>query len=101
MGLGIAYPAAAQHTTPPLSDGRARITAEAEYVDLGESKLGGEVSASGAFTYSIPIDVPAGRENVQPKLALAYSSFAPNGVGGMGWSLVGIPVIMRVNTGDG
>jgi Salmonella virulence plasmid 65kDa B protein len=47
------------------------------------------VSASGAFEYSIPIDVPAGRANMAPSLSLRYSSRAGDGIVGVGWELSG------------
>ncbi|MBU4487937.1 MAG: hypothetical protein KKI13_02580 [Candidatus Omnitrophica bacterium] len=43
--------------------------------------------ATGAATLGIPIVVPPGRKNVQPNVALSYSSNNPNGVCGVGWSL--------------
>lgn len=43
--------------------------------------------ATGAATLSIPIVVPPGRKNVQPNIALSYSSNNPNGICGAGWSL--------------
>jgi RHS repeat-associated protein len=47
------------------------------------------VSASGAFEYSIPIDVPAGRANMAPSLSLRYSSRGGDGIVGVGWELSG------------
>ncbi|MDP3790292.1 MAG: SpvB/TcaC N-terminal domain-containing protein [Candidatus Omnitrophota bacterium] len=43
--------------------------------------------ATGAATLSIPIVVPPGRKNVQPNIALSYSSNNPNGICGVGWGL--------------
>ena len=43
--------------------------------------------ATGAATLGIPIVVPPGRKNVQPNVALSYSSNNPNGVCGVGWSV--------------
>jgi len=43
--------------------------------------------ATGAATMSIPITVPPGRKNMQPKLALSYSSNNSNGVCGVGWAV--------------
>ncbi|MFA6023721.1 MAG: SpvB/TcaC N-terminal domain-containing protein [Candidatus Gracilibacteria bacterium] len=55
-------------------------------------------SFSGAFTYSLPLTLPAGRSGLQPSLSLNYNS---QGMGwdsfyGSGWSL-GIPAITRLN----
>ena len=42
----------------------------------------------GAASSSIPIVVPPGRNGIQPKLALSYSSSKKrNGVVGVGWNL--------------
>ena len=43
--------------------------------------------ATGAATVSVPIVVPPGRKNMQPNLALSYSSNNPNGICGVGWGL--------------
>ncbi len=45
--------------------------------------------ATGAATLNIPVVVPPGRKNVQPNVALTYSSSNPNGICGVGW---GVPV---------
>jgi RHS repeat-associated protein len=42
---------------------------------------------TGAASYSIPIDVPPGRQGVQPNLSLTYSSYQKNGWIGAGWDL--------------
>src|SRR5262249_27862925 len=42
---------------------------------------------TGQFTYSIPIKCPAGRQGVQPQLALQYGSSSGNGWCGLGWSI--------------
>ncbi|MFE9139479.1 FG-GAP-like repeat-containing protein [Streptomyces sp. NPDC007355] len=49
----------------------------------------GSVSPDGAFNYSIPLDVPAGRAGMAPRLSLQYSSGGGDGVFGLGWSLSG------------
>ena len=43
--------------------------------------------ATGSANANIPIVVPPGRKNMQPSLALSYSSNNPNGVCGVGWGL--------------
>ncbi|HBU69586.1 MAG TPA: hypothetical protein DEE98_04295 [Elusimicrobia bacterium] len=42
---------------------------------------------TGAFTYEYPIEVPAGRNGLQPNIRLVYNSQAGNGWVGIGWDL--------------
>jgi hypothetical protein len=49
---------------------------------------------SGAFSYSIPIDVPRGR-GPTPSIAITYNSLQGNGIAGVGWTITGIPAIVR------
>ncbi|MCA0891996.1 RHS repeat-associated core domain-containing protein [Microbulbifer agarilyticus] len=41
----------------------------------------------GAGSYSVPISLPPGRNNVAPSVSLNYSSRGGNGIAGVGWSL--------------
>src|SRR5262249_20301725 len=72
-------------------------SAKAESVSVGLVRGDWSVTPSGAFTYSIPIEIPDGRRSMQPRLALVYSSLNGNGVAGYGWSLAGLPSIARAN----
>jgi RHS repeat-associated protein len=58
----------------------------------------GETFAPDLFTgtgnYSVPITVPAGRDGLQPQLALTYSTGIGNGVFGLGWRL-SLPGVTR------
>ena len=56
-----------------------------------------DVTSSGGFTYSIPLEVPAGRNGMEPSLSLSYSSATRNGILGAGWSLSGLSRITRCN----
>ena len=48
----------------------------------------GQPSVSGgSASYSVPITVVPGRANMQPNIALNYSSRSGNGIAGVGWSL--------------
>ncbi len=49
---------------------------------------------TGTGNFSIPIQVPAGRNQLQPSLALSYSTGHGNGLYGVGWG-IGIPEIAR------
>ena len=53
------------------------------------------VSATGASTYSMPIECPVGVGGLQPQLAITYNSQAGNGVVGYGTGISGISVITR------
>lgn len=54
-----------------------------------------EVSDSGSATYTIPIAVPPGTAGLVPALNLRYDSHSGNGLLGLGWSLGGLPAIVR------
>jgi Salmonella virulence plasmid 65kDa B protein/Insecticide toxin TcdB middle/N-terminal region/FG-GAP-like repeat/Domain of unknown function DUF11 len=54
-----------------------------------------QVNAAGAATYTIPIAVPPGIAGMAPALMLEYGSQAGNGILGIGWSLGGLPLIVR------
>ncbi len=55
-------------------------------------------SWSGAYSFSLPLTVPSGRNGLQPSLALSYNSQSSewDSFYGAGWSL-GIPSITRIN----
>ena len=50
---------------------------------------------TGAGLYDIPIVVPPGIADVEPKLSLSYNSQGGNGLLGVGWSLGGLSSISR------
>jgi RHS repeat-associated protein len=55
------------------------------------------VGSSGAATYSIPIECPAGINGIQPNISLVYNSQGGSGPLGMGWSINGLSVISRTS----
>ncbi|MBX3722405.1 MAG: VCBS repeat-containing protein [Turneriella sp.] len=59
------------------------------------------VNSYGGYSEIIPIEIPAGRNGVQPKLALSYTSNSGNGFLGVGWKLQGLQAITRINYGRG
>lgn len=60
-----------------------------------------DVKPDGQFTYSKSLDLPEGRQGIQPKLAIEYSSNPSNGMLGVGFRLKGIPCITRIDAESG
>jgi RHS repeat-associated protein len=55
----------------------------------------GGVLPTGAASYTIPIDLPAGPGGVKPNLSISYNSMAGNGLLGWGFNLGGLSAITR------
>ena len=70
------------------------LTASAKDIP-GAAQTSYGVSSSGAFQFTIPIVVPAGRNGIQPDLSLNYSSSRSNGIAGVGWGVSGLSAITR------
>jgi hypothetical protein len=87
-------------TAPPFPD-ELVDAGRPQSVTVDQTNEDWHVTPGGSFQYSIPIDIPDGRRGMQPTLRLVYHSRAGNGIAGMGWSLIGLPVITRVNAGNG
>ncbi len=62
---------------------------------VGDIEIRSGVTPTGAKTYEVPIKMFPGINGFQPDLSLTYNSQAGNSVMGHGWSLSGIPVIIR------
>lgn len=65
---------------------------------LAVGKTPGNLMVGGSAGYSIPIEVPAGINGMQPSVSLNYSSNFADGLLGIGWNLRGLSSISRVNT---
>ena len=62
---------------------------------LGSTPGAFAVNSDGAATYSVPLNLPAGRMALQPALSLSYNSGAGNSLVGVGFSLAGLSAISR------
>lgn len=71
-------------TAPQLCSAKtlAKVSLSAEGASTGLPDL-----FTGTMSYSIPIEVPAGRKGMDPGLALSYRSGNGNGLIGVGWEL--------------
>ncbi|WP_433937645.1 SpvB/TcaC N-terminal domain-containing protein [Sorangium cellulosum] len=88
-GLGLAIAAATIDEPPALLEPLGIPQAPIVRGDsVGYLPGGGQVTADGAFTYTLPLDVPPGL-GLTPSLALHYSSRGGNGPVGRGWSVAG------------
>ncbi|MEM1034782.1 MAG: SpvB/TcaC N-terminal domain-containing protein, partial [Myxococcota bacterium] len=65
------------------------------FQDAGALAGEGGVSDTGAFTYTIPIWVPEGRDGLQPSFALDYNSQRGKGIVARGWTMTGTSQIHR------
>ena len=63
--------------------------------EVGEIPINSGVLPSGAKTYEIPISVYPGMNDFTPNISLVYNSQQGNSTLGMGWSISGMPMIVR------
>ncbi|WPO76869.1 SpvB/TcaC N-terminal domain-containing protein [Flavobacterium sp. KACC 22761] len=69
-------------------------TGASNEVGITEGDL--SVTLSGGASYSTPIAVPPGINNVQPEISLSYNSQGGVGSAGYGWNISGISSISRI-----
>jgi Salmonella virulence plasmid 65kDa B protein len=77
-----------------FGDGSPTIPNPTVFAGYVDAKVEG---STGAFTQDVPLDIPPGRNGLQPELSLHYNSQnTADGIVGYGWSLP-IPYIERLN----
>jgi hypothetical protein len=93
--LATAVLAPVQQAFAAFGDGAPTIPNQTVFAGQAEApKVEG---STGAFTQRVPLDIPPGRNGMQPDVALQYNSQnTVDGIVGYGWSL-SIPYIERVN----
>jgi RHS repeat-associated protein len=74
----------------------ATLYAQNTSLPVGTIPGSADVTAMGAATYSIPIEVVPGTQGVQPNLSVVYNSMAGIGILGSQWDLGGLSAITRV-----
>ncbi len=77
------------------TDGTITTSAEEGGV-VGSIPVNFNVSPTGAATYTVPIECPAGVKGMQPNISLVYNSQSGNGIAGWGWNIGGLSMISRV-----
>lgn len=71
------------------------ISSSAVTLSVDETKAVGEIPlqqsvSNGALTYSVPIDVYPGRNDLSPKISISYNSMMQYSSMGRGWFLGGL-----------
>lgn len=99
MDLETFISAAEEVTQVDLSDlQKTVVNLESKSLIQDEKYVGSlsgkaNVSNSGSFSYSLPINLPPGGGDLAPNLNIGYSSGSGNGVMGYGWSMTGLSAI--------
>ena len=93
---GKKFPRLARRAASALLFGAGLCLAQGVSASVPGTVVGAfSVDPSGAANYVIPIAVPPGVAGLQPDIKLSYSSRAPDGQLGMGWSLSGLSAVTR------
>ena len=92
LGLIMLAGSGPSQSAPSLSVDSTQ-TEEAFYAGTTEGEF--QVNGNGGANYTIPIEVPPGRNGIEPQLSLQYNSQQGNGLLGVGWSLTGLSAIAR------
>jgi hypothetical protein len=71
------------------------LISHAEAAAAGATAAELKVESSGAAKYTIPIAVPSGVGDLEPRLSIMYDSQAGRGIASTGWSLEGVPSVKR------
>lgn len=64
--------------------------------DAGRTNNLIEVTQSGGASYTLPISLPLGINDVSPKVSISYNSQSSNGIAGYGWNIGGLSSINRI-----
>jgi RHS repeat-associated protein len=89
LSLCVAVAGASQFDLPPgMNVTTASVGTLPGKVDVGHG---------GNATYTIPLELPPGRGDIQPELSLHYDSSSGNGFLGVGWALDGLSAVTRCN----
>ena len=89
---GVASPVDIEAEVQQLRDAAQTLSNSAPF---GSLTGGASVDGSGRARFSMPIEVPPGINGLTPSLGLSYSSAAPNGPVGLGFSISGLATMAR------
>ncbi|MBS0397874.1 MAG: hypothetical protein JSR95_04260, partial [Proteobacteria bacterium] len=87
--------AAAEWSVGPQNAGA--VSAAMAVTSAGRTAGQFSVTPTGGASYNIPVWTPPGARDIEPHLALRYTSGGPDGALGPGWGLSGISTITRCN----
>src|SRR5690348_1358272 len=105
QGRGVAWPERRRLTRPPHAGKEGSPVTDQPSADLiSLPQGGGAISGigetfqpdlhTGTGNLTLPLELPAGRNGLQPSLSLSYSTGNPNGPFGLGWSFP-VPGVRR------